>query len=437
MHEKEPKDKVPGSGGGHGHGISVEHPTSYGETLMHLFKGNVGSGIFAMGDAIRNAGILVGPGIVLLLGIICVHCQHLLLSVALKMKAKKEVNIPPDFAETVELCFSTGPPAMQRIAKYMKRLVNIFLCVTQLGFCCVYFVFISENAKQVLDYYGYVMDVHLHMAIFLLPILCTSLIRNLKYLAPFSTIANIFMLMGLIITVYYTSQDLPPISERQYVASLSQFPLFFGTAVFAFEGIGLVLPLQNEMKNPADFKKPLGVLNVGMCVVMLLLVMIGSLSYWHYGEDIKGSVTLNLPETEILAQSVKIIISLGILFTYALQFYIAVEIMYPNLQSLLGPFKYPVFAELTFRSVLVLLTFVLAEAIPFLNLFISLVGAISSSALALLFPPVLDLVTSYSFGDLKPVTVFKNVIILFIGCVGCVTGTYESINSIISAFDKQ
>ena len=53
------------------------------------------------------------------------------------------------------------------------------------------------------------------------------------------------------------------------------------------------------MKNPADFKKPLGVLNVGMCVVMLLLVMIGSLSYWHYGEDIKGSVTLNLPETEM------------------------------------------------------------------------------------------------------------------------------------------
>lgn len=78
------------------------------------------------------------------------------------------------------------------------------------------------------------------MAIILLPILCTSLIRNLKYLAPFSTIANIFMLMGLIITVYYTSQDLPSFSERNYFANPSQLPLFFGTAVFAFEGIGLV-----------------------------------------------------------------------------------------------------------------------------------------------------------------------------------------------------
>lgn len=50
------------------------------ETLMHLFKGNVGSGIFAMGDAIKNAGIILGPIAILILGIICVHCQHMLVS---------------------------------------------------------------------------------------------------------------------------------------------------------------------------------------------------------------------------------------------------------------------------------------------------------------------------------------------------------------------
>lgn len=47
---------------------------------MHLFKGNVGSGIFAMGDAMKNAGIIVGPILTLILGIICVHCQHMLVS---------------------------------------------------------------------------------------------------------------------------------------------------------------------------------------------------------------------------------------------------------------------------------------------------------------------------------------------------------------------
>lgn len=53
---------------------------------MHLFKGNVGSGLFAMGDAIRNAGLLLGPPIVIVLGLICTHCQHLLVSKKKRIK---------------------------------------------------------------------------------------------------------------------------------------------------------------------------------------------------------------------------------------------------------------------------------------------------------------------------------------------------------------
>lgn len=47
---------------------------------MHMFKGNIGSGLYAMGDAIRNAGLILGPPVVIILGVICVHCQHLLVS---------------------------------------------------------------------------------------------------------------------------------------------------------------------------------------------------------------------------------------------------------------------------------------------------------------------------------------------------------------------
>ncbi|XP_066256484.1 proton-coupled amino acid transporter 1-like [Euwallacea similis] len=436
--EKVPKkQKVPESGG-HGHGIPVEHPTSYAETLMHLLKGNIGSGIFAMGDGIKNAGIILGPIVILILGIICIHCQHLLLKAARNLNEYKKLEVSPDFARTVELCFENGPSRIQGLAKTMKRLVNLFLCITQLGFCCVYFVFISENVKQVLDYYGYVLDVHLHMAIILLPILLTALIRNLKYLAPFSTLANILMCVGIIIVLYYASQDVPSISTRRYIADWQQLPLFFGTAIYAFEGIGLVLPLQNEMRSPRKFTKPAGVLNLGMVLVTIMYLVVGCLSYLKYGDDIKGSVTLNLPPYEVLAQSVKIIIPCGILLTYSLQFYIAVDILWPNILAYLGPnVKYPVFAELTFRSLLVLLTFVLAEAIPFLNLFISLVGAVSSSALALIFPPILDIVSSTTFGQLTTFATVKNGAIVLIGVVGMATGSYESISAIVEAFSNK
>lgn len=78
------------------------------------------------------------------------------------------------------------------------------------------------------------------MAIILIPILLSCMVRNLKFLAPLSTIANLLMLVGISITLYYCSQDVPPLSEVKPVAELQQFPLFFGTALFAFEGIGLV-----------------------------------------------------------------------------------------------------------------------------------------------------------------------------------------------------
>lgn len=93
---------------------------------------------------------------------------------------------------------------------------------------------------QVMDYYGIVLDLHLHMAIIFLPILCSALVRNLKFLTPLSTIANILMIVGIVITIYYSTKDLPTNTTKHYFATWEQFPLFFGTAIFAFEGIGLV-----------------------------------------------------------------------------------------------------------------------------------------------------------------------------------------------------
>ena len=108
------------------------------------------------------------------------------------------------------------------------------------------------------------------------------------------------MITGLIISYYYASQDLPPITERNFTPqNLHQLPLFFGTAIFAFEGIALVLPLQNAMKNPQQFSKLYGVLNVGMVFVTGIFISFGAIGYWKYGEATEGSLTLNLPTNEM------------------------------------------------------------------------------------------------------------------------------------------
>lgn len=91
-----------------------------------------------------------------------------------------------------------------------------------------------------MDSHGIILDVHLYMVITLVPTFLTAMVRSLKYLIPFSVIANICLTSGVVATLYIASHDLPPISSRPAVADWTQLPLFFGTALYCFEGIGLV-----------------------------------------------------------------------------------------------------------------------------------------------------------------------------------------------------
>lgn len=133
------------------------------------------------------------------------------------------------------------------------------------------------------------------MVLVLLPILLPSLITNLKYLAPLSMIANVCMAIGIGVVFYYAFQNIPSISERQLIGEISTIPLFFGTAMFAFEGIALVLPLKNTMRKPDTFDQPFGVLNIGIATVTLLYISFGFFGYLQWGDEVEGSLTLNIP----------------------------------------------------------------------------------------------------------------------------------------------
>lgn len=93
---------------------------------------------------------------------------------------------------------------------------------------------------------------------------------------------------------------------------------------------------------------------------------------------------------------------------------------------------------LTFALYLsILLSVVLAESIPELGLFISLVGAVSSTALALMFPPLIELVSqSQKPGGIPKYMIAKDCFIILLGLFIFVTGTYESVASIIRAFKQ-
>lgn len=97
----------------------------------------------------------------------------------------------------------------------------------------------------------------------------------------------------------YVFHDLPSISEREPLGHISEFPLFFGTTLFAIEAVGVVVALENNMKTPKSFGARFGVLNIGMTVITLLYAFFGFFGYLKYGAQSDESITLNLPSDDM------------------------------------------------------------------------------------------------------------------------------------------
>ncbi|XP_063239964.1 proton-coupled amino acid transporter-like protein pathetic isoform X2 [Bacillus rossius redtenbacheri] len=415
----------------------LSHPTSDMDTLIHLLKGSLGSGILAMPLAFLNAGLLFGVIATFIIAFVCTYCVHVLVKCAHILCRRTQVP-SLGFAEVAEAAFLAGPAAVQKFSGAARATVNLFLCVDLLGCCCVYIVFVAKNLKQVVDFYtNNHWDLRIYMVIMMPILVVINMVRNLKYLAPFSMFANILIATGLGITFYYIFSDLPSVESRPNFSSWTQLPLFFGTAIFALEGIGVVMPLENNMKTPTHFIGCPGVLNVGMFIVAILYNSVGFFGYLKYGDKTEGSITLNLPTDEILAQSVKVMIALAIFFTYALQFYVPMEIIWKAVSHRFGAHKLK--AEYIIRAVLVVATVGIAAAIPNLGPFISLVGAVCLSTLGIMFPAIIETVTYWETPGTGRFNwiLWKNLLIVLFGFLGFATGTYSSVAEIIAEFGQE
>lgn len=163
--------------------IKEQEPLNYLEALMHILKGNIGTGCFAMAFGFKNSGILAGVICSVGISLISLHVQHILLRCADYIKSKNNLDIPPDYALTIEACFSCSEnEIIRKSAKTFKNICNLFICLTQFGFCCVYLIFVADNVTQVLENHGIKINIHIMQIIVFVPIVISCLILQLKYI---------------------------------------------------------------------------------------------------------------------------------------------------------------------------------------------------------------------------------------------------------------
>ncbi|XP_011307351.1 proton-coupled amino acid transporter 1 [Fopius arisanus] len=412
----------------------VAHPTTTLDTLFHLLKGSLGTGILAMPLAFSHAGYAIGIIGTLVIGFLCTYCIRLLIRSEYELCKRRRVP-SLTYEATAQAAIEEGPKFLRPLAPAVPHIVNIFLLVYQLGTCCVYVVFISENLKSAIDSYVTPIKLEYYMLATLLPLIFINWIRNLKLLAPFSTAANGITLASFGIILYFIFRDPISFEGKHAVGTVQDFPLFFGTVLFALEAIGVMIPLENEMDNPKKFMTPFGVLNSGMSLIIVLYVGMGLFGYVRYGTGVKGSITLNLPDDDVLAKIVQILLAISIYVTHALQCYPAIDISW-NVYLSKRIKERKLMWEYIVRTGLVLITFFLAMAVPRLELFISLFGALCLSALGLAFPAIIETCAFWSVQDSTQncIMLAKNTSLILFGLLGLVVGTYTSLSKIIESF---
>ncbi|KAI9823643.1 MAG: hypothetical protein M1819_001156 [Sarea resinae] len=345
--------------------------------ILLLLKSFVGTGVLFLPRAYLNGGMLFSNLVLLFVAALSYYCFILLVNTRLKVDG------------------SFGDIGGILYGKHMRNLILASIVLSQIGFASAYIVFISENLQAFVLAVSKCrtwIDIKPMILLQLVIFLPLSLIRDISKLGATALIADVLILLGLVYLYYY---DIFTIVTNHGVADIVNFnprdwTLFIGTAIFTFEGIGLIIPIQESMKKPQQFP---GVLAGVMVIITLIFTSMGALSYAAYGSNTKTVVILNMPQDDKFVNAVQFLYSLAILLSTPLQLFPAIRITENELFTRSGKYNpYIKWQKNVFRFCLVLLCAAIAWlGAGDLDKFVSLVGSFACVPLVYVYPPLLHL----------------------------------------------
>ncbi|KAI6239697.1 Aa-trans domain-containing protein [Aphelenchoides fujianensis] len=406
---------------------------STGQATMHLIKAMLGTGVLTLPLAFKHAGLYVGLLLLVVIAAVNLYCMRMVVAAADFVRAKTGQRTI-DYANIMRGAVESGPPWIRRHGYFFKQLVNVNIFLGQLGCCSIYFVFMADNLQ---DFFfknlDWEMQKGLWMLLIALPVLAICSIRRLSQLAPFAMAANFVYFCAIGIVVYFFFTNLQSPSSLVKVGKLGDLPLFFCTVMFAFEGVPVIMPIENKMLNPKDFVAWNGVLHRACLVVLTVFTIVGFFGYLAVGDEVQDAVTLNLPE-DAFYQVIKLMFVMCVLISYPIQFFVPLERVEKWITRKCAPEKHTQLIY-TARFSIVIMTLAVAELVPHLGLVIALMGAVAATALAVFFPTLIDLLVCYSKRNLTLRILLIDLVLMVIAFFVFLTGTYTALSDILKTFD--
>ncbi|KAL4147288.1 hypothetical protein PRNP1_011044 [Phytophthora ramorum] len=356
-----------------------------GKTVFTILKSFIGSGILFLPKGFQNGGMRFSLTALCCSSILSTFCMLRLTECSnVLLRERGRTNV------------SYGLVGEKAFGKVGRVAVNISLVLSQIGFCCSYLIFVEKNIGEVILAAFNIQSTTASssLTLIMLQILLytpLSWVRRIEYFALTNLFADLLILFGIVYIISYTVQTLDnaPVGSATWVNfNSTSWAMMLGTAVYCFEGIGLVLPIYDAMDDDIKHKFP-RILAYTMLFLVTLFSVFAGLVYAAFGQDTQSVVTLNLPSAQIspATMSVQITYSLALVFTYPLMLYPVVKILEGYLFPHHHQKGYWRWEKNGFRFGLVCLTAAIAYyGKEELDNFVALIGGFCSVPLAFIYP---------------------------------------------------
>ncbi|KAI7890008.1 transmembrane amino acid transporter protein-domain-containing protein [Mucor mucedo] len=346
---------------------------SFGRIVFMLLKAFIGTGVIFLPGSFVNGGLALSIVLMIVIAIICLAAYQLL------VKAQNEVG------------GSYGDVAQHLYGAWLRHISHLFICLTQMGFVASYFIFISGNVNTVvntLNNCNTPFESKYYIWIFLAFMIPFCWVRKIARLSWLAILADVFISFGLICVIYFSSTQIAQhgVGNNIHLVNPNNFGLMIGTAVFSYEGIGMVLPILEGMKEPEKFPRAL---NIAMLICTLVFLLIGCMGYIAYGDMTQATVVANFPRMP-LSVTVQLLYAIAMTLSSPFMLYPPLTIIenyvFGN-RSGKNNLKIKMSKNLV-RTLVVTVCAIVSFCVGASNLdkFVSLVGSVACMPISFIFP---------------------------------------------------
>jgi proton-coupled amino acid transporter len=384
------------------------------KTFFTLLKAFIGTGIMFLPKAFGNGGILFSILAMLSVSAVTMVAFHLLLQCKLQYGGGYG-----------EIGHAIAGPRM-------RALILFSITLSQLGFVCAGIVFVAEN---LLTFFNAITGGHSPfstaglIAMQLIVLVPLAWIRNISKLGPVALLADACILVGVSYIYWYTSTSLSSSGADPTVVLFNpnHYTLTIGSAIFTFEGIGLILPIQSSMANPHHFEPLLGVV---MLIITVLFTSVGALCYATFGEKTEIEIINNFPQDSPLVNTVQVLYAVAVLVGTPVQLFPALRIIegkiFGHMRSGKGSLRTKWVKNLFRFGVVVFCGLVSVAGTGNLDRFVALIGSAACVPLVYVYPAYLH----WKGVATKRWVRWGDLLLMGVGLVGMVyTTTVTVVNS--------